>query len=68
MSLEKGKFNEERQEIDIGKNPYGYFLEFNGERLETKEHLKDILARLESELKKAFGIEEQKRKRLFGRK
>lgn len=68
MSLEKGKFNEQRQEIDIGKNPYGYFLDFNGERLETKEHLKDILARLESELKKAFGIEEKKRKGLFSKR
>lgn len=61
-------YDDKKQEIDIGKSPYGFYLDMNGQRLETKEFLKDILERLEIELKKAFNIPETKKKRFWSKK
>lgn len=59
--IDKGKYKDLKQEIDIGKSPFGYYLEINGERILATELLKDIFERMEKEVKKAFGIEEKKR-------
>lgn len=59
-NIDKGKFNDMRQEIDIGKSPYGFYLDINGERILATEFLKDIFERMEKEVKKAFGIPEKK--------